>query len=214
MTTHQDLIDTLSADVRPVSPHSAERQLGQALIVGCGITLAAVTATFGIQPDLDTMVHAAPLLVKTGYAVSLATLAGASVLTLVRPGMPAKINLRRLALPVAALALLALVQLARLPLSDWGQALLGASWSRCPLRIAILSLPVFAGLSITIRSQAPTQLRAAGATAGLVSGAVAAAAYALACPESSAAFILVWYSAGIALSTAIGALLGPKILRW
>lgn len=38
--------------------------------------------------------------------------------------------------------------------------------------------------------------------------------YALSCTETSSTCVLAWYSVGIAASTAFGALLGPRLLRW
>jgi hypothetical protein len=65
-----------------------------------------------------------------------------------------------------------------------------------------------------MRGLGPTNLRAAGAIAGLTSGGVGAAVYALHCPESAAPFIVIWYSLGMAAAGALGALLGPRLLRW
>jgi hypothetical protein len=77
-----------------------------------------------------------------------------------------------------------------------------------------LAIPIFIGLLWAYRRLAPTRLRAAGAAAGLAAGASAATLYCLHCPETSALFVLTWYSLGIAMMTAIGALLGPRLLRW
>ena len=77
-----------------------------------------------------------------------------------------------------------------------------------------LAAPLFLGLLWSFRRLAPTRLRAAGAAAGLSAGACAAAVYCLHCPEASAIFVLTWYSLGIALAGALGALLGPRLLRW
>ena len=38
--------------------------------------------------------------------------------------------------------------------------------------------------------------------------------YALACTEASPAFVAVWYTLGIIVTGAVGALLGPRVLRW
>jgi len=38
--------------------------------------------------------------------------------------------------------------------------------------------------------------------------------YALVCRELSASFVAVWYSVGIGLAALLGALLGPRALRW
>lgn len=214
MKSHDDLIDALASAVEPVSPDAAPRQIAQALLIGGGIALVGVAAFFGIQPGLGTFAHGAPLLVKSAYALSLAGIAVSLTLVMARPGAWSRHGWRWVAAPVVGLALLALIELSRAPMGHWPNMVMGDSWAQCPWRIAVLSVPVFIGLCIVIRGQAPTDLRASGAAAGLLSGAVAATAYALACPESSAAFILVWYSAGIALSTALGALVGPRILRW
>ena len=91
---------------------------------------------------------------------------------------------------------------------------LGRSWTSCPWLVLMLSAPIFAGLLWSFRKLAPTRLHAAGAVAGLGAGAWAATIYCLHCPEVSAIFVLTWYSLGILLAAGIGALLGPRLLRW
>jgi hypothetical protein len=92
--------------------------------------------------------------------------------------------------------------------------LLGKSWIFCPWLVLLLAAPIFVGLLWSFRRLAPTRLRAAGAVAGLAAGAWAATVYCLHCPEVSALFVLTWYSLGIALAAGVGALLGPRLLRW
>ena len=41
-----------------------------------------------------------------------------------------------------------------------------------------------------------------------------ALAYSVSCDELSPAFVAVWYTLGITLSGGLGALLGPRVLRW
>jgi len=78
----------------------------------------------------------------------------------------------------------------------------------------ILSLPALAGALWALRGLAPTRPRAAGLAAGLLAGGLGAFGYALSCTELSPAFVAIWYSLGIALAGALGAALGPRILRW
>ena len=80
--------------------------------------------------------------------------------------------------------------------------------------VLALATPIFVGLLWSFRRFAPTRLRAAGAAAGLVAGAWAAAIYGLHCPEASAMFVLTWYSLGIVAAAGAGALLGPRLMRW
>jgi len=53
-----------------------------------------------------------------------------------------------------------------------------------------------------------------GLCAGLLAGAAGAVVYALHCPELDAPFLFVWNSLGMLLPAALGAGLGPKLLRW
>jgi hypothetical protein len=47
-----------------------------------------------------------------------------------------------------------------------------------------------------------------------LSAGLAATLYAAHCPDDSPLFVATWYSIGTALVTAIGALLGSKVLRF
>jgi hypothetical protein len=67
---------------------------------------------------------------------------------------------------------------------------------------------------LALRSLAPTRLRLAGTAAGLAAGAVGASVYQLHCPELAAPFLGTWYVLGILAPAALGALIGPRLLRW
>jgi len=91
---------------------------------------------------------------------------------------------------------------------------LGSSWLSCPWNVLALSLPGLGAALWAVRGLAPTRPRAAGFAAGMFAGALGALGYALACQEGSAAFVAVWYTLGIGLTGGLGALLGPRVLRW
>ena len=93
-------------------------------------------------------------------------------------------------------------------------AVLGHAWLVCPWLLVGFSIPALAAAFWAVRGLAPTRLRAAGLACGLLAGAVGAAGYSLACPESSVAFVAIWYSLGIVLTALLGAVLGPRLLRW
>ena len=65
-----------------------------------------------------------------------------------------------------------------------------------------------------MKGLAPTRLALAGAMAGLVSGAGGALLYALYCTEMAAPFLGIWYVLGMSIPAAIGAVVGPWVLRW
>ena len=91
---------------------------------------------------------------------------------------------------------------------------LGQTWQDCGYRIAALSAPVFVAVLLAMRGLAPTRLRLAGAAAGLLAGAAGALVYAMHCPELAAPFLAVWYVLGVSIPAALGALIGPRVLRW
>ena len=98
--------------------------------------------------------------------------------------------------------------------ADWLAMWLGQSWKKCPWLVLMLRRRSSSALLWSFRRLAPTRLRAAGAAAGLAAGAWAATLYCLHCPEVSAIFVLTWYTLGILLAAAIGAMVGPRLLRW
>lgn len=208
------LIASLCADLTPVKRADVEKQIAYAGLIGGGISLAALIATLGIQPGLSSIANMTPLAIKAGFAVSLAAVGFAAIVKLARPDGRTTDVLQKAAAIFVLLASIALVQSGHVNNAGDAKLLLGASWQSCSLRIAALSVPMTAMIGWAVRRQAPVHLRRAGAAVGMTAGASAAAIYALACTENSSAFVLVWYSAGIALSTAIGALVGPRLLRW
>jgi hypothetical protein len=152
--------------------------------------------------------------IKFAYAGSLALAATWLAVRLSRPVARVAAPALGVALVVLGMDALALWSLALAPSGERMATLLGASWLRCPRDVFLLSLPTLAGILWVMRGLAPTRLRAAGLAAGVVAGAIGAAGYALSCFETSPAFIGVWYTAGIALAGALGAWLGPRVLRW
>jgi hypothetical protein len=67
---------------------------------------------------------------------------------------------------------------------------------------------------IGLRHGAPARPAVAGAIAGLVSAGLAATLYAAHCSDDSPLFVVTWYTIATALVTAVGALVGSKVLRF
>lgn len=209
-----DLIVSLAADVKPVRDHFIGRRLAFGVLGGCLIAAMLVILTLGIRPDLQSAMLGPVFWLKWAYTLSLSGAALVVTARLARPDMRRPRGLWLIAVPTGLLAATSLFELATTPSAEWLSMWLGHSWRACAWRILALSLPVFAGLLWAFRSFAPTRLRAAGAAAGLSAGAFAASVYCLHCPEVSATFMLTWYSLGILFATSIGALAGPRLLRW
>jgi hypothetical protein len=208
------LIQSLAQDVTPVRRGSVGRRLTLGIVAGGTVTLIALLFTLGLNPQLPEAAMRYPFWVKWGYSLSLGTLALGAVRQLARPDAALPRWLWLLAMPVLALAAIGIFEMAQVPPGKWLEMWLGKTWWLCPWLVLTLAMPIFIGLLWSFRRLAPTQLRAAGAVAGLAAGAIAAMIYCLHCPEMSAIFVLTWYTLGIVLAAGIGALIGPRVLRW
>lgn len=209
-----DLIESLVADLAPVRPGAVRLGIAATAAAGGAVALALVLVWLGLRPDLAEAAGGMMFWMKAGYAVVLAAAGFWCAERLARPaGSPRP----GLTLAIAALAFVLLLGLGRMamaPPADRMAMWLGGSWSRCPIYILTLSAPTLVLALLAVRRFAPTRLRMAGAAAGLFAGGVAAAIYGLHCTETSMAFLATWYSLGMALSAAVGAVVGPWALRW
>ncbi len=209
-----DLVRALAADVPAVRRHALEARIAAGVVAGAAATGIFLTFFAGFRPDLDSAVLGFPFWMKWVYTISLGLIAVAATVRLARPEPLSLGWLWAVLLPVLPLAGLAAGELQRAPNQDWMRLWLGGSWLVCPWYVLVFALPIFAGLIWALRRLAPTRLRAAGAMAGAASGAWGAVLYCLHCREASALFVLSWYSAGVVLAAGLGALLGPRLLRW
>lgn len=213
MNTEQ-LIQSLSEKVSPVPPRALGRRIGFGMFGGAIVTMALVASVLGVRPDLHDAMHGFSFWMKWVYTASLGIGAVVAVVRLARPTQVSLRGLWLLAIPVLLLAGIGIGELVDTPSREWLAMWLGSSWKVCPWLVLSLAMPIFIGLLWSFRRLAPTRLRAAGAAAGLAAGAWAATIYCLHCPEVSAIFVLTWYSLGIVLAAGVGALLGPRLMRW
>lgn len=209
-----ELIRALANGARPVQPHALEQRFAGAMLVGFACAAAVVVLGYGVRHDLLAALQLPMGWLKFGFAAALALTSALALLRLARPGMPTGPALARTVLPLAVLWAIALWALEMAAPAQRAAMVMGSTWRSCPFSIGMLSLPGLAALLWAMRQAAPTRLRLAGAGAGLLSGALATLAYAMHCPEMSAPFLAVWYVLGIALPTALGAVIGPRVLRW
>jgi hypothetical protein len=209
-----DFVTLLATGAEPVVPGATVRRHALALgWGGMGATLLMATL-LGVRADLAEAVRLPMFWVKLGFPVCLALAALYAATRLARPGVPLGRVPAALAAPVVVVWAMAAAALLGVAPDERLALVLGRTWSVCPLLIAMLSLPVFAGTLWAMKGLAPTRPALAGAAAGLLAGAVATAVYALHCPEMTAPFLATWYLLGMAIPTVAGALLGPRLLRW
>lgn len=208
-----DLIELLARDVRATPRGVVNRRLLAALVAGGAVTLGIVALGLHCQPLLAAAQQ--PWFWMKAAYTGLLTIAGVVIV-------------RRLSVPgakVGAAPLVAAVIVAAMIVLGAGQILsaapagrlalwLGHTWKVCSPLILLLAMPVYACLIVAIRGLAPTRPARAGAAAGFAAGALAATFYGLHCPEQAAAFVVTWYTLGIAAATAVGTAIGSRLLRW
>lgn len=206
-----DLIEALAAGIEPVRPaRLSPWMVGGALAVA----LTSVVVILGVLPDLAEMVRGPAFWAKAAYTSALAASALWLVTRLGQPGASIRLAGWTVAAIVGLAGLAGVVELLRLPpearMDDW----LGFTWKVCALNILMVSAITAPLIFLAARHMAPTRSMQAGAAAGLLTGAVAATAYGLHCPEATAAFVATWYTLGMAAAAASGAIIGRFALRW
>ncbi len=209
-----DLITMLGTNVEPVSRKYVLRTIGTAIAVGTLTAAAAILLAFGFRTDLTTTRAFIFLFSKLAFTIVMVVLTAIMLTKLARPGGERRISIVWVALPFAAIMLLAAVNLAFAPSAHWERMIVGDQWLECLLSIPIIAIVPFALIVWAVRRMAPTDLRRTGALVGLIAGSVSATAYALHCADDSLPFVALWYGGTILLCTLAGTALGPRLLRW
>jgi hypothetical protein len=211
METDQ-LIRTLAAD----SAHR-ERPVGfvlaLALLSAAPVSLAMFFAELGVRPDLMTAMRNPFFDLKFAVTLALAISAVVVSLHLSRPEASLKGWAWLLLIPAGFLAVgigSEMMMPQRLPMMT---RMIGSNSRVCMTAIPLISLPLLAAALIGLRHGAPARPALAGAIAGLLSAGLAATLYASHCTDDSPLFVAAWYTIATALVTAIGALVGSKVLR-
>jgi hypothetical protein len=206
-----DLIEALAAGVEPVKP----ARLSPLMVGGAfAVAVLIVVVLLGVLPDLAELVRGPVFWAKAAYTGALAVASAWLVTRLGRPGASTGPAGWSVVAVVGVAVALGAVELARLPSEARLDAWLGFTWQVCALNILMISAFTAPLIFLAARRLAPTRPMQAGAAAGLLTGAVAATAYGLHCPEATAAFVATWYTLGMAAAAAIGAGIGRFALRW
>jgi hypothetical protein len=210
----EDLIATLAADATPAPRTPLGASLAMACAAAAAVSLVVLIYWLGLRHDLMPAIHTRSFWMKAVYTSWLTIGGFLAVARLSRPGGRLGVAIWILAVAVVSMFGMGGMRLMQAApsqrMSDW----MGHSWNLCPIRIIVFGAPVFLAMIWFLRRLAPTRLALAGAGAGLLSGAIGATVYGLACTETTAAFVATWYTLGIGACATIGALLGPRLLRW
>ncbi|WP_428248974.1 NrsF family protein [Ferrovibrio sp.] len=206
-----DLINALAADTATKPPNALLR-LWLLPALGILVALIAMLIELGVRGDILAALQSWRFPLKVAVAALLAVLALRQAIGLYHP--QAALRLKPLLAVLAVLAAAVLAELLLLPGDAWLPRLVGRNAAICMTAIPLLALAPLAALLFALRAGAPVSGARAGAMAGLAAAAIAASFYALHCPDDSPLFVITWYGLSGLLVTALGALLGHRLLRW
>lgn len=208
-----DLVHALVAD-NATRVASLRHVLAWTIAVAFVVSTLIFMAMLGPRPDAIESLGSVRFVLKFVETLLLSVTAGTLVLRLMRPEVRGgKWLLLLLAAPILAV-LAVLVELFVLPPAGWEMATIGKNWVVCLTSIPILSVPLLIAAFYSLRYGAPTRPRLAGAIAGLFAGGLAATLYAAHCIDDSPLFVATWYTIAIGFVAVVGALIGPRALRW
>jgi hypothetical protein len=209
-----DFISLLATGVAPVDRRALTKRFGLAVLIGAAGATLIMAVVLGIRRDLAEVAVTPIFWAK--IALPLCVMIGSLWMStrLARPGVRTGGSSWLIAAPVAAVWLAGAYVLMAAPSEARLAVVLGKTWRVCPFNIAMLSIPGFIAVFWALKGLAPTRLALTGAAGGLLAGSTATLAYCLHCPEMGIPFWGVWYVLGMLLPAVVGAVLGPRLLRW
>jgi hypothetical protein len=212
MDTDQ-LIKTLAADnshrTRPVG-----FMLMLSLLAAAPVSLLIFFAELGVRPDVMTAMRNPLFDLKFAVTLALAISAIAVSLHLSRPEASLRGFGWYLFIPAGLLVAGISGEMMMPQRAPMMTRLVGNNSKYCLTFIPAMSLPLLVAALIGLRHGAPARPALSGAIAGMLSAGLAATVYASHCTDDSPLFVATWYTLATALVTAIGALLGSKLLRY
>ena len=208
------LISMLASGPTAVDSSTTTRRICVGAATGLVTAAIAMLAVLGPRADLASAISLPMFWLKFAVPLGLAIAFLVASTRLARPGGRATGAWIAVAAALAMLWTVASINLAEAPASQRASMVEGTSALMCVVSIVLLSLPLLLTVFVAMRSLGPTRLRTAGLVAGGLSGASAALVYAAHCTEMAVPFLAVWYVLGMFVPVALGAIAGPRVLRW
>jgi hypothetical protein len=209
MTSTDDLIHSLARTAGARRSVSLQTALAVAAAASLACAVLLVVSVIGIRQDFADMAVRMPFAFKLVYTVSLVAGTFVAALYAATPGASAT-ALYALSPAVILLALGVTFDPTAFPIM--GRTDTAVAF--CVSSIVFLSLPAMVLTFVVMQKGAPTRPLFAGAVIGLLSASVGAMAYTLACKNDGTAFVAIWYTVACIIMTAIGAVVGYRVLRW
>jgi hypothetical protein len=213
MMSNDALILDLAAGLVPVKRRSALRD-GLWLLALAGIELVLLLAVGAMRPDMGRVIFSPFMIWKIG---SLALLAGLSCAVAMRSFAPPALSRRGLGIVLGLAGVAMIGGLFLTSSTDSGRSLLDrlspVQGLLCTGAIIVLSLPMMAMLAVLMRRAAPVHPKHSALASGFAASTCGALVFTICCPMNDPLYIVVWYSAGVAVVTALTRWLLPRRFR-
>lgn len=194
-------------------PQPAESPLATSLlarsVMALALAVALVLLVFGSEIDLTTVLRSAAFHSKVAAMALLSCWAFALVVHCGKPGS------KNVAEPIlVSTALIFAIAIA----ADWGAypffGRAGVSVPICLAAIIAASMLPLLLILHAMKRAVVTDPAATGSAVGLLAGTLGAMAYALACKNDGALFVVTWYGIAIVIVSVVGRIAGARYLRW
>lgn len=190
-------------------------QIAAAVLGLVALCVAMFLTWAGVRSGLVTALSDPLVATKTLLPALLGGVALAAVLRLMRPEGTVSMGQRALVgLIIAMAAVIYALGYATQDRALWFADLSLVAVLECLAFIVLISVPALALSFALVRQGATTAPARTGAALGLGVSGAAAAGYSLYCTQDNPIFFVTWYGAAILLVTALGAIAGPRLLRW
>lgn len=209
-----ELIDILGTNVERVKGGKLRNTLLVALTMGAVAVLCLMLVIFGAPTKVFGGEYFGLTALALMFTLGLVAAGASFLFRAARPGKPGRRPLVIIGLLFLAILSACIVALVLADPAAWSGMILGPQWMVCLICIPLFAIAPFVSLVWALRKEAPTNLMWTGAVAGLVAGALSAAVFALHHPGGSVPFIVLWYGGPIIVCAFVGAILGPRLLRW
>ena len=209
-----ELINMLGTNLDPVKGGELRNTLMIALAVGAAATLCLMLVTFGLPAHALGGGYSGLKVLALAFTLGLVSAGASFLIRSARPGEPGRKLLMLIGLLFFAILSAGFVALVLVHPAAWGGMVFGPRWAACLICIPLFAVAPFASLVWGLRKGAPTNLMRTGTIAGLVAGALGATVFAFHHSSGSIPFIALWYGGPILLCALVGAILGPRLLRW
>lgn len=209
-----DLIAALATDLPPEPKGRLQRGVVLCVVLAALAVLVGVVAGLGLRADMGQALGSSGFWARAAYTAGLGVAGFWLLSRLGRPGASMRAPVLALAVVLAAGFGVGVIDFAMAAPEGRMHRVMDHSTLVCPTNILLLGAVAAPFVFVAARRLAPIRPALAGAAAGLLIGGLAATLYGLHCVGHAAAFVAVWYTAGIAATAGVGALIGRFVLRW